>query len=297
MMQVGPIGQEELKSFLSLLLPEVGAEIASGQPMLVLGLTDGLPEKRVACGAAAGWLQGRNFILRSLYVAPQHRRWGGGRLLVETLCSLLTGYADSVEVSYTVTRPEHDALSLLLEERSFKREDQSDERIYAVTLEDLKETPFFSADSQPLSTAAQPFSQFSQWSLTQAYKSAAVQDENYLPVPLTDPSVDADVSLAITDGKQIRSFVVFQPVNAHTLTLAWAKSGHPQDLPVLLRSAFARVQKKYPPETLLTIQTINRTSSELISTLIPKAKPVSCMYVRYLDAVTPEGINKREEER
>ena len=80
----------------------------------------------------------------------------------------------------------------------------------------------------------------------QAYKSAAVQDENYLPVPLTDPSVDADVSLAITDGKQIRSFVVFQPVNAHTLTLAWAKSGHPQDLPVLLRSAFARVQKNTP---------------------------------------------------
>ena len=297
MMQVGPIEQEGLTSFRSLLLPEVGAEIASGQPMLVLGLTDGLPEKRVACGAAAGWLQGRNFILRSLYVAPQHRRWGGGRLLVETLCSLLTGHADSVEVSYTITRPEHDALSLLLEERSFKREDQSDERMYAVTLEDLNKTPFFSADSQPLTTVAQPFSQFSQWSLSQAYKSAAVRDENYLPVPLTDPSVDADVSLAITDGKQIRSFVVFQPVNAHTLTLAWAKSGHPQDLPVLLKSAFARVRKKYPPETLLTIQTINHTSSELISTLIPKAKPISCRYVRYLDAVASEDINKREEER
>ena len=297
MMQVGPIEQEGLTSFLPLLLPEVGAEIASGQPMLVLGLTDGLPEKRVACGAAAGWLQERNFILRSLYVAPQHRRWGGGRLLVETLCSLLAGYADSVEVSYTSTRPEHDALTMFLGGLSFEREDRSDERIYAITLEDLKETPFFSANSQPLATVAQPFSQFSQWSLTQAYKNAAVQDENYLPVPLTDSSVDADVSLAITDGNQIRSFVVFQPVNAHTLTLAWAKSGHPQDLPVLLRSAFARVQKKYPPETLLTIQTINHTSSELISTLIPKAKPVSCMYVRYLDAVTPEYINNREEER
>ena len=297
MMQVGPIGQEELKSFLSLLLPEVGAEIASGQPMLVLGLTDGLSEKRVACGAAAGWLQGRNFILRSLYVAPQHRRWGGGRLLVETLCSLLTGYADSVEVSYTITRPEHDALSLFLEELSFERVDRSDERIYAITLEELKETPFFSSDSQPLPAVAQPFSQLSPWSLMQAYKSAAVQDENYLPVPLTDPSVDADVSLAITVGNQIRSFVVFRPVNARTLALAWAKSGHPQDLPVLLRSAFARVQKKYSPETLLTIQTINHTSSELISTLIPKAKPVSCMYVRYLDAVTPKDINKREEER
>lgn len=54
MMQAGPIEREELASFLSLLLPEVGAEIASGRPMLVLGLTDGLPEKRVACGAAAG---------------------------------------------------------------------------------------------------------------------------------------------------------------------------------------------------------------------------------------------------
>ena len=297
MMQVGLIEQEGLMSFQSLLLPEVVNDIASGQPMLALGLTDGLLENRVACGAAAGWLQGRNFILRSLYVAPQHRRWGGGRLLVETLCSLLTGYADSVEVSYMVTRPEHNALSLLLEEQSFEREERSDERIYAVTLEDLNKTPFFSANSQPLATVTQPFSRFSQWSLTQAYKSAAVRDENYLPVPLTDPSVDADVSLAITDGKQIRSFVVFQPVNAHTLTLAWAKSGHPQDLPVLLRSAFARVQKKYPPETLITIQTINHTSSELISTLIPMAKPVSCVYVRYLDAVTSEDIRKREEGR
>ena len=100
MMQVGLVEQEGLASFLPLLLPEVVAEIASGRPVLVLGLTDGLPEKRVACGAAAGWLQGRSFILRSLYVAPQHRRWGGGRLLVETLCGLLSGYADSVEVIY-----------------------------------------------------------------------------------------------------------------------------------------------------------------------------------------------------
>ena len=107
---LGRLEQEGLMSFQSLLLPEVVNDIASGQPMLALGLTDGLPENRVACGAAAGWLQGRNFILRSLYVAPQHRRWGGGRLLVETLCSLLTGYADSVEVSYTITRPEHNAL-------------------------------------------------------------------------------------------------------------------------------------------------------------------------------------------
>ncbi|MDE5590729.1 MAG: GNAT family N-acetyltransferase, partial [Acetatifactor sp.] len=109
-MEIGWIDRETCGIFQTLLLPEAAAALKQRKPLLALGLT----EDNVACGAAAGELEGDFFNVTSLYVAPDYRRRGGGTMLIETLRTLLKEHSRSLEISYTVTLPEHQALAQFL---------------------------------------------------------------------------------------------------------------------------------------------------------------------------------------
>ena len=74
-MQVGWLDQQNLGAFRSLLLPEEAAALDAGEPVPVLGLTEG----EVACGAAAAWLRGGTLDVRPPYASADYRRQGGGR--------------------------------------------------------------------------------------------------------------------------------------------------------------------------------------------------------------------------
>ena len=271
-MEIGWISSGSWEAFHTLLLPDAAQAIHKGLPVLALGLTEG----DTACGAAAGMLRGETFLLQSFYVAPEFRRRGGGRLLMDTLRQVLQGHCRSVEIHYTITQPDHEGLAPFLTALGFSRERDQEETLYALTVGKLKDNSFFAKRKPP--TTALPFEQVPHALLAKAYQAAQAKGEAYLPVPLTDPSVDQAVSMALLDKKAVRSFVAFVSPRPGLLNLAWVQSGHPQDVPVLLLSAFAQGQVCYPPETLLTIQAVTPAAAALIQALIPEAESISRTY-------------------
>ena len=275
MLQVGWISRESQNIFGDLLLEDIRKALERGEPITTLGLTDGMR----ACGAAAAWLrQGGTLEIQSLYVAPDYRRQGGGRLLVDTLCSLAQGRCQSVSIRYICTQPDHELLAPFLTALGFAP-DESRENLYQITLEQLARTPFFSGRSSAENSCT-PFGQVPRYSLTAAYQKAAGQGMNYLEVPLTHPSVDSQVSVAILQGNTVRSFLALMPTAPGRIRLAWMQSSRPQDVPALLRGSFARLQAKYPLETVLTIQAVTPAAHALIDRLLPGARPISRFYWR-----------------
>lgn len=272
-MEIGWIAQDTVEVFHTLLLPETAQALAQGTPVLALGLTQG----DTACGAVAGQLSGPVFFLQSLYVAPNFRRLGGGRSLIKTLCTLLQDRCTGLEIHYTITQLEHQLLSPFLTAIGFLRLPDSEETLYGLTVDRLKNSAFF-AKGGKAAPAVCPFEALPPALLTQSYRAALASGEAYLPVPLTDPVVDQAVSMALLDKKAVRSFAAFVSPRPGLLSLAWVQSGHPQDLPALLLAAFAQVQKRYAPETLLTVQAITPASAALIQALIPEADPISRTY-------------------
>lgn len=278
-MKVCLIGENEKAFFHSLLLPKVVAEIETESPVLALGLVD---EDGVACGAAAGWVAEDIFEIHSLYVAPAFRRKGGGRLLMEILCNLAKGFCEEITVSFVVTdEKEHETLLPFLQGTGFHSGNVID-RLYGITLGELGKSPFFAGAKSGQTAHAVPFDETPHGSLMRIYKAAMVNDENYLLQGLTDPSVDGEVSMAMLDGSEIRSFVAVVSQGTGVLSLAWAYGGHSADLPVLFRTAFVRAKEKYPAQTLLTVQAVHPAAEKLVRTLIPNAKQLAYTFVRFL---------------
>lgn len=140
-MEIGYLTPRNLSVFRPLLLPETARALEQGEPLAALGLTEG----RVALGAAAGYLTGRRFRVTSFYVAPDYRRRGGGRLLIEKLVRLCRHRADSLELRFTATEEEHNALPPFLESMGFLEEDDHGENLYQVKLKQAARADFFSA--------------------------------------------------------------------------------------------------------------------------------------------------------
>ncbi len=277
MIEIGWISYEQLSSFRSLLLPDTVIALEHGEPLATLGIMDG----STACGAAAAWIHDETLEIRSLYVAPKYRRRGSGKLLLESLCCFARPSCSTIELSYTHTLPDHDTLPPFLSALGFVQT-QSASVLYGVPLKELSKSSFFSG-KYSLPPKILPFSKIPSYILTSAYKTTVARGENYLDVPLTHPSVDKDVSIAVMEKNTIRSFAVFTASNQNRIRLAWMRSTCPQDMPLLLHGAFTYLQEKYSPDTVLTMEAITPVSDSLIHSLLPNAKPISRTYIRFLE--------------
>ncbi|MCD8363674.1 MAG: GNAT family N-acetyltransferase [Lachnospiraceae bacterium] len=273
-METGWIGQDNLASFRSLLLPEAAEALEKGEPLGALGLT----EEGVACGAAAAWLSGETLEIRSFYVAPEYRRLGGGRLLMETFLRFAARHGAALEFSYTGTRPEHDTIPPFLGALGFVRID-TEETIYSLSVRELAESPFFKG-AAPDTSAVLSFEQLPARALEVACKKEAAVGEDYLEGGLTGPDVDVQTSVVVMSGREIRSFMAFTASDPDSLSLAWVKGGEAEDLPLLFRAAFARICEKYSPETRFIVQAVNPSAVALIRGVIPAAVPVSHTWVK-----------------
>ena len=272
-MEIGWIGRETCGIFQTLLLPEAAEALKQGKPLLALGLT----EDNVACGAAAGELEGDGFNVTSFYVAPDYRRRGGGTMLIETLRTLLKEHCSSLEISYTVTLPEHQAIAPFLIAMGFLCRLDYGETIYGLTLGSLENNSFF-AREQKIPANVRPFGQVSHTLLREVYQAARAREEAYLPVPLTDPALDSTVSMAVVEDNAVRSFAAVLSRQPGLLELAWVQSGRPQDMAPMLSAVYAAARRSYPPETLLVVQAVNAASAKLLCAMLPEAAPISFTY-------------------
>ena len=276
-MEIGVLPAKEPGVFRSLLLPETADALAAGEPLTALALT----ENGVALGAAAGYLEGGRFLVSSLYVSPDHRRRGGGRLLVDTLSQLAVPYAGGMEFRFTSTREEHETLPPFLAAMGFLEERDDGENIFLTTLGAAADTPFFSGAGKSFGT---PLSELNPGVLSLLEKAALISDAPMPEGGVTAAGVDREVSVASFEGSEPKAFVLLDHSFPGALTLAavWSASPNPAVLPALLLSAMARALEKYPPETPLAAQAIGSSSAKLVRTLMAGSKPISHTYIRLL---------------
>lgn len=277
-MEIGILPSKEPGVFRSLLLPETADALAAGEPVTALALT----ENDLALGAAAGYLEGGRFQISSLYVSPDHRRRGGGRLLVETLVQLAAPYAGGMELHYTSTREEHETLPPFLAAMGFREESDGGENIFLTALGTVADTPFFSGAGKSFGT---PLSELTPGLLSLVEKAALAADAPLPEGGLAAAGVDREVSVVSFDGSDPQAFVVLDHSCSGALTLAaaWSASRNPAVFPTLLRSAMARAREKYPPETPLAVQATGSSSARLVRTLLAGAKPISHTWSRSLN--------------
>ena len=217
-MNIGILPPGDAGDFQSLLLPETARALAAGEPVTALALT----RNDVAIGAVAGYLENDCFQISSLYVAPDYRRCGGGRMLLEELRELLEGHATGMEISFTVTREEHQTLLPFLEVMGFEREEDRGETLYLTTLGAVAATPFFATAGK---TAGTPLSELNDGALSLLNKAAMAAGA---PVPeggLVAKSVERQISLVRMNGSKPEAYVVFDTAWSGGLTLSAVWSG------------------------------------------------------------------------
>lgn len=273
-MHVGSVVDAHASAFGPLLLPEVQAGLAEGEPFVVLGLVEG----EIACGALAGlWLEGA-FQILSFYVAPEYRRKSGGRLLIETLVTALTqlGRPANLEIAYTETKAEHGDLTLFLEALGFQMGTE-DHPITTVTLAQLGQNPFFKGKPTPFAGAL-PMAEVPEVTLKNMVRKFQVLEDGAMAEGLLSPTLDKRISVVYQGQDNDTAFVLIDQLEENHICLSMAMAAQPTVLVQLLRMAFSLAMEHHPETTTLTVQAVNSSGMGLLEKLIPQAQVVSRHY-------------------
>ena len=278
-MKVGVLPLEEPGVFRTLLLAETADALARREPVTALALTDG----EMATGALAGYIQGERFVISSLFVSPEYRRRGGGRLLLESLEKVLAGEVFALELSAALAGPEEETLPPFLEKMGFEEEtkESADGALYLITLGELVRQPFFAKGRRGLGT---PVEEVDESVLSLAEKRAAAECNPLPPGGLQDPLVDQKVSVVWERNGRVEAYAAVDRAWAGGLTLSavWSSGLDPTAAPRLLRTLAVRAARAYPMETRVLIPAVSDSSAKLVRALLPAAREISRTYVRDL---------------
>ena len=271
--EIGLITAENIEVFQSLLLPDAAEAIKKGEPVLALGWAVG----DVAAGALSGVINNRNeFAITSLYVSPDHRGFGGGSFLLDTLEELVRGHASDLSINFLCTNDEHLALESYLRSEGFTDSPFDNPDVYMISVGDAVSNVPREKLGFPDRAVGTPFAEMDEHTLRQAQKDADVSSE---PLPrggILSENVDKNLSYFYGEGKKYAFIIVEKDENnALTVTSAVNHSGKPLIFGRMLGKVFNAASENYPPETLLYIPSINTTSVQIVTNLLPSAKTIN----------------------
>ena len=285
-MHIGYISKNELRLFSVLLLPEVVSAIEQGRPVTALGIS----VDRIACGAVAGYIDDNIFKITSLFISEGYRKKGYARSLLLELRLLLKMYSEvtAMEIGFTLLTKDHESLLPFLQKTGFMEQDGRGRAIYQLSLERLTSSPLFQQIPETITSNILPFSRLPEEIIYLIEKKSRDMD---IPVPaasLTDPSIYQELSLAYVSKGKVSGFIIFDSSLAGKLTLSclWVDPLASQAMPLLLRYAFQKIQKDYPAEDSLFLQTINTASTNLLLKLFPDCKPLSYNFYYYFPYIS-----------
>ena len=277
MLAVTSIDAENLTYFRRFLLPQAADRIDTGEQLPAVGLAEGT----VACGAAAGYIEENEFQLLSLFVAPDYRRKGGGSRMLAAFREVLQTLPEIsfLGAHYTVTQEDHLTLEPFFQANGFLSEKEKSP-YRSVMLGELSGKGFFSApEPDRLPAGVQPFSELPPIYVRLLEKRLAAEENTQSP--FSADTLNGELSLGVVEDGKIAACVVFDGTFPDRVTLAYAGSKPagkaPMLFPVLLRSAFGRLQKRFPPETEVVFQTVTPESDRLAEKLLEPAGGGKCL--------------------
>ncbi|MCR5053207.1 MAG: GNAT family N-acetyltransferase, partial [Lachnospiraceae bacterium] len=236
------ITPENLNHFAPFLLPNARELMVSGTPVTAFGyVKDG-----IACGAIAGYLVEKSFIIISFYVAPEYRRYGVGSNLLTTLEDMVRPYTDVIYIDFYITTDEHRLLPVLLEKYGYKGRPMPGRTTYATTVRELFEGKIFERHYGDDLLAS--FSDIDENDLKAAEKEAIKQK---MPIPkggFSAPSVDMECSTILIKNNPLKAYVAIEKAPDGSLVVSGV--GNCMDTPMMLfkdvdADVVERARKKY----------------------------------------------------
>lgn len=283
-MEIGYIDSAQMQFFSNLLLPQTVEAIQNGEPITALGIV----KDSIACGAIAGYITEGKFRIVSFYVAPEFRRQGGGRMLLEGIRKLLEDevMVSGVEIRYTVTQSEHETMASFLLAMQFEKEDDKGQTLYTFTLGQAA-NDILAANTDKQDVNVLPFVKISDHALHMAQKEASIQDIPLPQVTLDSPELDRELSHSIVKNGSVQAFVVFDHscCGLPTLCSAWSGNVGQTALIRLLRPAFQRATQLYGMEARMAVQAVTPATAALIQNIVPGAMPISFSYYLPIDRI------------
>ena len=261
MLRVTSMDADNAHLFSDFLSRQARAMLNTGQPVLMLGLVD----DDHACGALTGFMESHSiFRINGIFVAPQVRRRGGASQLLRALSELLAEdeQVTAIRIDYVEFGDEERSLTGFLTAANFQQ-NTPEMPFFGVTLAELNKSGILTKTngnhSSIMSFADMP--DYLLRSIVYRFSSAGVP---IMDVPLISGPVDREISMGIYDGDTVPAFIIIANQHQHLhIALLYAEPSHSTRLPMLLSAAICRANEKYPPETLVTMQTVNPGSEAL----------------------------------
>ncbi len=264
-----------------------------GDGFVVYGLYD--EEQNAALGALAVQLAGSVVVVRSVYVAPEYRSFGGAKMLVQELisdCFMVDGIEEIEFLANPDNEYQREAADFLCY-NGFKKEDATD-ACFVSTLEKIAASGVLKKIPAKGVTA---LSEIDERLLNKLGVNLASSGNAFIDLPIDKSHYEQDLSMAVVkDDKDILDILLMEKEGSD-LVLSFAYS---EGSGVGILSAFAKsldkALEKYPKETKIRIPTVTASGRKLAEKVVPDAKVIH--YVRCFYPLLPlyELVYGREQE-
>lgn len=170
--------------------------------------------------------------------------------------------ATAIRIDYVEYGDEERSLTEFLAAANF-RQRVPDTPFFGVTLAELNKSGIFKkpGGNHP---GIMPFADMPDYLMRSMDNRFSTAGTPILDVPLLSSPLEREVSMGIYDGGTVPAFIIItnQHQNLH-IALLYSEPSYSTRLPLLLHAAICRANEKYPPETLVTMQTVNPGSEAL----------------------------------
>ena len=264
-------------AFEELLLPSVNAKLKKGEMLPIIGLLS----QNVAVGAIAlNAKEGRIEIL-SLYVAPDYRKKGGGRLLLETAELLASRLESKLYARFTVVDEETELLEKALSACGLNLRNDKEARTYMVVLADCEEEENIRNEEHDKNLKfLEGLSPAKLKSLTKLCESKEV----YVPKGgFLAEKLDKGLSAVYEEKSGLKGFITVEHISYKDgirITAAYNDDSNPMIMMWLLKAVLSKALEKYDDKTPLLIDVTGETADKYVRYLLPEAEVISRTYYK-----------------
>lgn len=271
----GKITTENLKWFEPLLTKEAVRLIKQEAPVYAIGVAEDRTE--TACGAIAGYVQGGVFQVISLFVSPGYRLQGYGNMLLGDLVEICRENGMGINVSFSGSDGETEALQSFLEYWFFHREEISEGQIYEIALKEALHSEHYRRMETPNVRRLSDCSEY------QIRRLSGRAYEEEMPVPengFFSPDLEKNISVVYLQDQEPTAYLLFDHSLGGRLTLCALASFEksPVAMAQMLDAAMRLCSENYSCDTLFFMQAVNETSEKLIKKVFPGARAISHTY-------------------
>ncbi|MCR4721329.1 MAG: hypothetical protein K5655_06355 [Lachnospiraceae bacterium] len=251
-------------------------------------------EAGIPQGALAVQIDGYTVSIRSLFMKPEYRLFGGATMMLDTLTAEVLSSDDIIEIEFFAddSSSRDKEIGEFLKEKGFLSEKAPD-KYYKTTLGAVRDGEVLSKYVGKGGTVS--LGEVSDKALRVLGSELADNERSFIDLPIVKSDYDTDISTVTITRDKICDLVLVAK-DEDGLVLEWVWAGNESGKVIkALAGAMNKAIEKYGPDTVLRIPTVNDVSSGLVEKIVEGAECFG--FTRYYMPLLPvlEAMYKRKD--